>query len=208
MPCFQAFPKKTISSLQLLPNSAAGVLMKTRRQVHITPVLKSLHWIPVCFRIGFKVLLLVSWSRVFSYLCDHLLPHEPSRTLRSSGTGLLSIPHARFKSYGLTAFCYYGPHLWNRLPGNLRAAEALRKGLRLTLNHQIVLFQLYIYYTTPLYFSILSISLFYCTFLLYLNYLNILWLSFFFFFMIYVVMLLPFIFFYVSNIFKSFFLLF
>ena len=36
-------PKKSISQLQLLQNSAARVLTKTRRREHITPVLDSLH---------------------------------------------------------------------------------------------------------------------------------------------------------------------
>uniref|UniRef100_A0A671TXF6 Reverse transcriptase domain-containing protein n=1 Tax=Sparus aurata TaxID=8175 RepID=A0A671TXF6_SPAAU len=50
-------PKKSISQLQLLQNSAARVLTKTRKRAHITPVLESLHWLPVRFRIDFKVLL-------------------------------------------------------------------------------------------------------------------------------------------------------
>ena len=54
-------PKKNVTSLQLLQNSAARVLTKTRGRDHITPVLKSLHWLPVCFRIDFKVILLVTW---------------------------------------------------------------------------------------------------------------------------------------------------
>ncbi len=33
----------------------ARVLKKTRRWAHITKVLKSLHWLPVCLRIDFKV---------------------------------------------------------------------------------------------------------------------------------------------------------
>src|SRR4029434_2879668 len=52
-------PKKAFSQLQTLQNAAARVLTKTRRRAHITPVLKSLHWLPVSFRIDFKVLLLV-----------------------------------------------------------------------------------------------------------------------------------------------------
>ena len=81
-------PKKSIFNLQLLQNSATRVLTRTRGREHITPVLKSLHWLPVHFRINFKVLLLVfrclNGLRP-SYLSDLLLSYQPSRTLRSSG---------------------------------------------------------------------------------------------------------------------------
>lgn len=119
-------PKRNISGLQLLQNSAARVLTKTRRRAHITPVLKSLHWLPVCFRIDFKILLMVfKCLRGLgpSYLSELLLSYEPSRTLRSSGTGLLVIPKARTRTFGEASFQHYGPRLWNSLPEELRAAE-------------------------------------------------------------------------------------
>ncbi|MDG2589834.1 hypothetical protein P7M45_23125, partial [Vibrio parahaemolyticus] len=71
-------PKKIISDLQLLQNSAARVLTRTRGREHITPVLKLLHWLPVRFRIDFKVLLLVFKCLNGlgpSYLSDLLLPY-------------------------------------------------------------------------------------------------------------------------------------
>ncbi len=52
-------PKKTIRQLQLIQNAAARILTRTRKSEHITPVLRSLHWLPVTFRIDLKVLLLV-----------------------------------------------------------------------------------------------------------------------------------------------------
>uniref|UniRef100_A0A3Q2V4T4 Reverse transcriptase domain-containing protein n=1 Tax=Haplochromis burtoni TaxID=8153 RepID=A0A3Q2V4T4_HAPBU len=119
-------PKKNISTLQLLQNSAARVLTKTRGRAHITPVLESLHWLPVCFRIDFKVLLLVFKCLNGlgpSYLSDLLLPYEPSRTLRSSGAGLLIVPKVRTHTHGEAGFQWYGPRLWNSLPEELRAAE-------------------------------------------------------------------------------------
>ncbi len=52
-------PKKIFRQLQLIQNAAARILTRTRKSEHITPVLRSLHWLPVTFRIDFKVLLLV-----------------------------------------------------------------------------------------------------------------------------------------------------
>lgn len=81
-------PENNISELQLLQNSAACVLTKTREREHIRPTLKSLHWLPFCFRIDFKILLLVYKALkglAPAYLSDLLLSYEVSRTLRSSG---------------------------------------------------------------------------------------------------------------------------
>ena len=135
-------PKKSISNLQLLQNSAARVLTRTRGQEHITLVLKSLHWLPVRFRIDFKVLLLVFKCLNGlgpSYLSDLLLVYQPPRTLRSSGTGLLTIPQVSSKKHGEAAFSYYGPRLWNSLPENLRVtetAEVFKKRLKTHLFNQ------------------------------------------------------------------------
>ena len=96
-------PKKNIARLQLLQNSAARVLTRTRKRAHITPILKSLHWLPVCFRFDFKIILLVFKALNGlgpSYLTNLLLSYEPSRTLRSSGTGLLTVPRVNTKNYG------------------------------------------------------------------------------------------------------------
>ncbi len=38
-------PKKTIRQLQLIQNAAARILTRTRKSEHITPVLRSLHWL-------------------------------------------------------------------------------------------------------------------------------------------------------------------
>lgn len=46
----------SIHRLQLVQNAAARLLTSTRRHEHITPVLASLHWLPITFRIDFKIL--------------------------------------------------------------------------------------------------------------------------------------------------------
>ena len=44
---FTGLPKNGIKPLQMIQNSAARVLTKTKRRVQITPILKSLHWLPI-----------------------------------------------------------------------------------------------------------------------------------------------------------------
>lgn len=84
-----------------------------------------LHWLPVCFRMDFEILLLVYKALdgfAPTYLTDVFLAYEPSRTRRSSGSGLLIIPKVRTKTHGEESFYCFGPCLWNR-DEDLRAAE-------------------------------------------------------------------------------------
>ncbi len=51
-------PKKQITKLQEVQNSAAQLVTDTRKYDHITPMLIELHWLPVQKQIVFKILLL------------------------------------------------------------------------------------------------------------------------------------------------------
>ncbi|TWW62665.1 hypothetical protein D4764_04G0013120 [Takifugu flavidus] len=51
-------PNNSLRSLQVIQNAAARVLTGIDKRDHITPVLVSLHWLPIKFRIIFKTLLL------------------------------------------------------------------------------------------------------------------------------------------------------
>lgn len=91
--CNTDLTKKSIRQLQLIPNAITQVLTNTKKVNHNTPVLRSLHWLPVSHRIDFKILLMV--YKAFNglgakYISDLLLNYELSRPLSSSGTGLLS----------------------------------------------------------------------------------------------------------------------
>ncbi len=46
---FTGLPKKTIRQLQLIQKAAAKIRTRTRKSEHITPVLRSVHWLPVTF---------------------------------------------------------------------------------------------------------------------------------------------------------------
>ena len=80
-------PKYLINRLQLLQNAAARLVTLTRRQEHITPILRSLHWLLVHYRIFFKIFLptykaLNGLAR--DYIKDLLKYNDSRRTLRSS----------------------------------------------------------------------------------------------------------------------------
>ncbi len=55
---FTGVPSKLLHKLQLVQNSAARVLSRTPSTEHISPVLQQLHWLPVKYRVEFKILLL------------------------------------------------------------------------------------------------------------------------------------------------------
>ncbi len=120
-------PKKTIRQLQLIQNAAARILTRTRKSEHITPVLRSLHWLPVTFRIDFKVLLLIykSLNGLGSkYFADMLTEYKPNRPLRSVGSSQLEIPRVHTKQ-GESASIYFAGRSWNQLPEEIRCAKTL-----------------------------------------------------------------------------------
>ncbi len=52
------WPASSINKLQVVQNAAARVLTRSRKYDHITPILHSLYWLPIKFRISNKILLL------------------------------------------------------------------------------------------------------------------------------------------------------
>ncbi|KAM9790323.1 uncharacterized protein ACBT44_018929 isoform 1-T2 [Syngnathus typhle] len=109
----------SLHRLQLVQNSAARLLTHTRSREHITPVLHSLHWLPMKERIIFKILLLTFKALHHlapTYLSDLLVPYCPNRPLRSSNTSRLTVPKSKLKSFGDRAFSCTSPRLWNSLP--------------------------------------------------------------------------------------------
>ena len=115
-------------NVKKVPHPWARLLTKTKRREHISPVLATLHWLPVTFRIDFKVLLLTYKAlngQGPSYIANSLTNYTPARTLRSSDTGLLQVTRSSHKKIGDAAFVNYAPKLWNTLPINIREANTL-----------------------------------------------------------------------------------
>lgn len=120
--------QKELSRLQMVQNSAARLLTGTRKQVHITPILFSLKWLPVKFRIEYKLLLFVFKSLnglAPKYLETIVNRYSSVRPLRSSDQLLLVVPRSKLKLRGDRAFSVAGPRLWNSLPLSIRSAQTI-----------------------------------------------------------------------------------
>ena len=88
-------PKYQLNRLQLVLNTAVRVVTCTRKYDHITPVLIKLHWLPVYYRVLFKVLLLVFKALnglAPNYVSDLLNKRVSVRSVRSNSQELLNIP--------------------------------------------------------------------------------------------------------------------
>ena len=118
-----------ISKLQRVQNTAARLITRKRKYDSITPILISLHWLPVQYRCQYKLLLYVfkaQHGKAPSYLQELITPYKPKRALRSENSMLLQIPNdARTKSYGERRFDKAAPTLWNSLPYSLRNVNSV-----------------------------------------------------------------------------------
>ena len=111
-------PKTQLNRLQAIQNHTARIVKNEHKKCHITPLLIDLHWLPIEFRIHYKILLLVFkclHGRGPAYLASMLQEYHPSRSLRSADHLLLIEPKVQ-KKYGDRAFSVCGPKLWNTLP--------------------------------------------------------------------------------------------
>ncbi len=119
-------PASSINKLQnAVQNAVARVLTVLRKYDQITPILQSLslHWLPIKFRIRYKILLLAYKALndlAPAYLTNLLSGYNPTRSLRSQNSGLLVVPRIAKSTKGGKTFSYLAPKLWNSLPDNVR----------------------------------------------------------------------------------------
>ena len=119
---------KDINRLQRVQNCLARVVTRSPPRTRSAPLLHKLHWLPIKFRVQFKICLLTfkTLSTVQpAYLHDLLSISNPSHSLRGNKGRLLSVPKIRSKT-GARAFSSCAPVLWNVLPLSLRSAESER----------------------------------------------------------------------------------
>ena len=117
-----------LQRLQSVQNAAARFITGTRKYDHITPVLHSLHWLPVRQRIIFKMATLM--YRCLNGLAPSYLAADcivVSVITRSETVAIchlraavLYIPRTRTVTFGLRSFKVCGPTIWNDLPARMK----------------------------------------------------------------------------------------
>ena len=121
-------PKYQVNKMQRVQNTAARLATRSSKHDHITPLLQQLHWLPVSYRVVFKILLLVYKARhglCPGYVSELLQERKSSPALRSSSPGLLATPTSRTKTNGERTFSVSAPKLWNGLPNHVRNVGTL-----------------------------------------------------------------------------------
>ena len=124
----QGLPQVLIERLQRIQNCAARLITRSRKSEHITPVLRELHWLPVKYRLRFKVNTFtykVLNRLAPAYMSDTVQKYQPTRSLRSTEKSLLVVPVLRTATYGERCFSRHAAILWNDLPEHIKQLNTL-----------------------------------------------------------------------------------
>ena len=93
----------------------------------VMDMFKDLHWLPVRYRIDFKIATLVYKVRSSSqpvYLSSFIPDYASIRSLRSTGTHILHTLHVK-TAVGSRAFTLSAPEVWSSLPDDIRDRTTL-----------------------------------------------------------------------------------
>ena len=120
---------KHILRLQKIQHSAARLICGLSKYDHITSTLIDLHWLPISFRIDFKIAA-TPFKAIHGlapgYISDQLVYLSPGRTLRSARNELLlRVPNSKLPTAGERTFRANAPRIWNKLPQNIRLSKDL-----------------------------------------------------------------------------------
>ena len=113
-------PILTISPLQRVQNAAAWLVTQLRPRDHVTPAMSDLHWLPVEYRITYKLCLLmhrIHNVKAALYLTDiatATLGIESCSGLRSASSDRYKIPQS-WLWFRERRFAVAGPRAWNNL---------------------------------------------------------------------------------------------
>ena len=105
-------------------NTTARIVTYTSRFTHITPIIKSLYWLLVLYRINFKIYCLthraISLDEPY-YLRSLLSNKLNSHSLRFLSFKPLVVPCFKKVYNGIRSFSYAAPFLWRNLPNAIHS---------------------------------------------------------------------------------------
>ena len=123
--------KRLSNRLQLVQNAAAKLITRKKKFDHVTPLLEELHWLPVQYRIIFKMMLICFKALHGTgplYIKDMLTIAKPKGGYNfrwSKDTLLFEQPSTRLVTYGDRSFSAAAPRHWNKLPLNIRESATV-----------------------------------------------------------------------------------
>ena len=121
-------PDTRLQRLQRIQNIVCRIVCRAPKQVHVTPLLKELHWLQIEDRVTFKILLLT--YRALNnlapwYLSELVKFYCPTKNLRSAKQLQLVVPTTRLKTIGDRCFEAAAAKEWNLLPFEIKQSESL-----------------------------------------------------------------------------------
>ena len=123
--------KRLSNRLQLVQNAAAKLITRNKKFDRVTPLLEELHWLPVEYRMIFKMMLICFKALQGTgplYIKDMLTIAKPKGGYNfrwSKDTLLLEQPSTRLVTYGDRSFSAAAPRHWNKLPFNIRESATV-----------------------------------------------------------------------------------
>jgi len=116
---------KNINRIQCIQNALARSILDSKAHQSSNALLHELHWLPIHYRIDFKLAKLAFLARsssTSSYLNSLVARYLPSRTLRSQDTNLFAVPRTK-TVFGSRAFRVAVPTVFNSLPQDIRSTN-------------------------------------------------------------------------------------
>ena len=124
-------PDCSLNKLRRVQNARARLIFREQKFCHATPPIYKLQWVPIKYRIDFKILLITFMTLNFlapTYSSSLISLRLPSKyNLRNSSDNLLlSYPRFKYKAaLSDRSFTCAAPKLWNALPFDIRSASTV-----------------------------------------------------------------------------------
>ena len=130
-------PDSSLAKLQRVQNFAAKLILNKRKYDSSKACLKELHWLPVRYRILFRLLCMcfkcINGQGPNDLIGYFKLKELRRYDLRSSSGSCFIVPRTNSVMFGDRAFSIAGPREWNKLPNivkNSNSPEQFKKKLK------------------------------------------------------------------------------